>query len=153
MVQHLIVTLSLLLLSACGSVSPGSVTVEGMVYSDHRVDLPCEEQAALPTRPEELSEIVLRFSDQTASPLAEATTGLLEWEELDHGCRFLARYRVTLPKAEVYRVEFYPPPPRELDGSYFEGAEVLEPQEISLAELEAAGRRWNFEAPPSYVVP
>lgn len=139
-----------------GSGSSGSeISVHGVVFSDHFVDLPCAEQAADEYRPEELSGIELTFSDGDANVLGTATTGPLEWEPADYhyGCRFLAAYAVTLPKVPLYRVEFNPPPPRELGGGYFEGAELLEPQQISYETLQKSGFEWSFEAEPAYVVP
>jgi hypothetical protein len=61
---------------------------------------------------------------------------------------------VTLPAASRYGVEFDSPPPRELPGGgYYEGAELLEPREISHADLTEAGFEWSFEAEPAYAVP
>lgn len=129
------------------------IEIHGEVFSEHRVDLPCPEQAADESRPQELSGIELSFSNAEGDHLGTATTGPLEVEPLDYGCRFYAEYRVTISPAARYRVEFDPPPPRDVSGGYFEGAELLEAREISHGDLEAAGFRWSFEAEPAYVVP
>jgi hypothetical protein len=156
-VQAMGVAASLVLAVGCGGpgggAAPSEVTIRGVAFSDHRVDLPCDEQAEADGRPEELSGIELRLSDGDGKPLGYAVTGPLEWAPLDYGCRFFAAYSVALPAAPAYRVEFDPPAPREFGGGYFEGAELLEPQEISHEGLRKAGFEWNFEAEPSYVVP
>lgn len=144
-------------LSGCAGIGEGrrgsQIEIHGEVFSEHRVDLPCEEQAADESRPQELSGIELSFSDAEGNLLGTATSGPLEVEPLDYGCRFFAGYRATVSPASRYRVDFDPPPPREVSGGYFEGAELLEPQEISHRDLEAAGFTWSFEAEPAYVVP
>lgn len=92
----------------------------------------------------------MTFRDDALAPLAETRTGPLESEELDYGCRFLARYSVELPRASGYRVEFGPPEPRDRPrGGYFQGAEALGPQSISYQELEERGFEWSFEAEPA----
>jgi len=144
------------LLVACGGLfgRPGDkVSITGTVFSDHRVDLPCEEQAADPLRPEELSGIRLRFTDGRGELLGGAVTEELQWRELDYGCRFFAAYSVTLPRRVEYRVTFEPRPPKDIHGAMYLGAEDLEPQRISLAELEQRGFEWSFEAESSYAVP
>jgi hypothetical protein len=143
------------LLAACGGTFGGSgdeVTVTGTVFSDHHIDLPCEELTADPLRPEELSGIRLVFTDGTGNALGEAVTGDLEWRKLDYGCRFLAAYSVTLPRRAAYRIDFEPKPPRG-QGAMYLGAEDLEPQGIRHAELEERGFEWSFEAEPSYGTP
>jgi hypothetical protein len=144
------------LLVACGGPfgrSGDEISITGTVFSDHRVDLPCEEQAADPSRPEGLSRLRLRFTDGRGDLVGAAVTEELQWRELDYGCRFFAAYSVTLPRRVEYRVTFEPRPPRDVDGAMYLGAEDLEPQRISLAELERRGFEWSFEAEASYAVP
>lgn len=126
----------------------------GGVFTDFHVDGPCELSEDSFGQPEELSGIILTFTDPDGVLLGEATTGALQIESLDYGCRYLAEYSLTLPPASAYTVDFDPPTPRNFPfGGYFEGAEELETQDISHVDLEAAGFEWSFEAPPQYVVP
>lgn len=142
-----------LLLAACGAATGGGeVLLRGSIFSDFRVDLPCQEQQD--SAPEKLLGILMIFRDDAGAPLAETRTGPLESEELDYGCRFLARYSVQLPRAAGYRVEFDPPEPREMPGGgFFQGAEDLGPQSISYQELEERRFEWSFEAEPVFAVP
>ena len=148
-------------LAGCELIAPpGGVGLTGAVYTDVHVDAPCEGQQG----PEELSQVVLTFSDPSGSVLGTATTGPLSVEEMPHGpgtegwahggCRFLAAYAVRLPVADAYAVEFDPPdPPANPNAGYFDGANQLEPATTTYAELAADGFTWSFEAPPAYVVP
>jgi hypothetical protein len=145
-----------LLLAGCGGIfgrASDDVRVTGAVFSDHRVDLPCEEQASDPMRPQELSGIRLLFADGMGNRLGDAVTGELRWRRLDYGCRFFAEYSVTLFRSAEYHVDFDPPQPRDIQGAMFLGAEDLEPQRIRHAELEEQAFEWSFEAEPSYAVP
>lgn len=128
--------------------------VEGMVYTDATVDQTCAELTAPQHRPEELSGIELIFVPEGASgDAASAVTGALETEDLDYGCRFLARYQVTLERAGSYSVSFVTPEPRVFGGAYFTGTEHLEEQRRTLEQLEENGLRWDFEVPPEWAVP
>ncbi len=144
-------------LAASGCAATGeravAVRLHGEVFSDHRIDQPCDEQAAAPSRPEELSGILLVFTDSAGLEMGRATTGELEWRELAPGCRFVATYAVDLPHADRYQVTFDPPEPRVVGGMSFVGAEELHPATVSLVELEATGFEWSFEVAPTYVVP
>jgi hypothetical protein len=142
-----------LLVAACGAPrGGGEVMVRGSVFSDFRVDLPCQEQQG--SAPEELSGIRMTFRDDAGTPLADTRSGPLESQQLDYGCRFLARYSVALPQASGYQVEFDPPEPRELPGGgFYQGAEDLGPESISYQELEEQGFEWSFEAEPLFAVP
>ncbi len=139
-------------LAACGV--GRQATIEGSVFTDFHVDGRCELNEDGIGQPEELSGIVLTFTDPDGVVLGETTTGALRIESLEYGCRYLAEYSLTLTRASSYTVEFDPPTPHGFPfGGYFEGAEELETQDISHAELAAAGFEWSFEAPPQYVVP
>ncbi|HVL54364.1 MAG TPA: hypothetical protein VM344_08910 [Vitreimonas sp.] len=138
---------------------PTGVNVRGTVYTDFRVDTPCESQ----TGPAELSNIVLTFEDAAGRVVGTARTGGLQVEELPigpgtetwthGGCRFFAPYSVTIPVAESYAVEFDPPEPAFRAGGYFSGTEELSRQTASHDDLIRSGYVWSFEVPPSFVVP
>lgn len=142
--------------AACGggdqAANNGMLALRGSVYSDHRVDQPCETQAGHELRPDPLAGIRLTFTSDQGASLATAVTGPLRWEDLEYGCRFFAEYAAELPESADYRVAFEPQPPASSVG-YFSGAEDLEPQQITHEQLTANGGVWSFEAMPSYVVP
>lgn len=127
-----------------------TVVVEGSIFTDFHVDISCDEYSAQESSmPEELSGVALTISNGTGAIVGRTSTGTLQWSTLDDGCRFYASYQVTVPVAPVYRVDFDPLPPKE---SGFFGAEELATQQVSFEELEGDGFRWDFEAPPTYVV-
>lgn len=126
-----------------------TVTVNGVVFTDFHVDLDCEDYLSDQSLPAELSGIALTFSDAAGEVVGETSTGTLEWAERDYGCQFYAGYQAVLPVGPTYRADFDPPPPGD---SGFYGAEELTTQEISFDDLEDDGFRWDFEAPPTYVV-
>lgn len=151
------VTALSLALVACGGDArrggdDGMVSLRGSVFSDHRVDQPCETQAANPLRPDPLAGIRLTFSNAAGDVLGTAVTGALQWEDLEYGCRFFAGYAVELPEAPEYHVAFDPEPPVTTD-AYYSGAEDLQPARITRDDIVANGNTWTFEALPSYVVP
>lgn len=135
--------------------------LSGAIYTDFRVDLPCEDQEA----PVELTGVELSFKDaSTGRALGATLTGRPERLELPKGpgtetwahggCRMYARYQVILPLAERYSVEFTPSSvPRPANRPYFQGVDLLEPQSATIAELADRGFTWDFEAPPAFVVP
>ncbi len=134
--------------------------LSGSIYTDFQVDAPCVEQRP----PAELTGVELSFKDAAGKVLGTALTGLPEVLELPKGlgteawahggCRIFARYAVTLPLADGYVVEFKASPvPRPANQPYFEGVDRLEPQSATPAELANRGFRWDFEAPPAFVVP
>jgi hypothetical protein len=138
---------------------PDEIEISGALYVDLNVDLPCAEQRG----PNELSGIVLTFTDATGTILGSASTGTLQVRELqpgrpgtegwaNPGCRFFAAYSVTSVPAASYRVEFTVPPPRPgPGGGYFQGVQDLVPQTISHDDLRANEFLWSFEVQPSYV--
>lgn len=139
--------------TACGegaTETAETVILDGMIFTDLAVDLPCDEyDSGGASRPDEISGVVLRFSDGDGAHLGQATTGVVELMDLDYGCRFIAPYRVSLPVSPFYRVEFEPPPPGE---SGFYGVEELSPQQIAYEDLKGIEFRWDFEAPPTFEV-
>lgn len=144
-------------LAACGDEGRSGraddvVSLRGSVFSDHQVDQPCEMQAANPLRPDALAGIRLTFSSGGGDVLGTATTGPLQWEDLEYGCRFYAGYAIELPESAEYHVTFDPEPPAGTD-AYYSGAEDLEPVLVTRRQLAANGDTWSFEAAPSYVVP
>ena len=151
-------------LSGCDLVTapePEELRLSGSIYTDFRVDLPCNEQQA----PVELTGVELSFKDAvTGQALGATLTGLPERLELPKGpgtetwahggCRMYARYLVILPLAERYSVEFTPSSvPRPANRPYFQGVDLLEPQSATITELADRGFTWDFEAPPAFVVP
>ena len=65
-----------------------------------------------------------------------------------------APYVVLLPLAEAYAVEFTPSDvPRPVNRPYFQGVDLLEPQSATMADLQARGFKWDFEAPQAFVTP
>ncbi len=152
----LLTALSVALVACGGDGGPGgsdrTLSLRGSVFSDHRVDQPCETQAANPLRPDPLAGIRLTFSSAEGDVLGTAVTGPLQWEDLEYGCRFFADYVVELPESVEYHVVFDPEPPPTTD-AYYSGAEDLEPARITRQQLAASGDAWSFEAMPSYVVP
>jgi hypothetical protein len=61
---------------------------------------------------------------------------------------------VILPLAETYSVEFTPSSlPRPPNRPYFQGVDLIEPQTATMADLANRGFKWDFEAPPAFVVP
>lgn len=135
--------------------------LSGSIYTDFRVDLPCEEQQA----PAELTGVEISFKDAaTDKALGTPLTGLPARLELPRGpgtetwahggCRMSAPYLVILPLAETYSVQFRPSSvPRPANRPYFQGVDLLEPQPATIAELAHRGFTWDFEAPPAFVVP
>lgn len=132
----------------------------GSIYTDFLVDSPCADQPA----PAELSGVEISFRDAAGAHLGTALTGPPERHELPKGagtetwahggCRMYARYLVILPPTETYSVEFTPSSmPRPANRPYFQGVDLLTPQSATLADLAARGFRWDFEAPPAFVVP
>ena len=132
----------------------------GSIYTDFLVDSPCAAQPA----PAELSGVEISFKDAAGAHLGTASTGPAERVELPKGpgtetwahggCRMYARYLVILPLVDAYSVDFTPSSlPRPANRPYFEGVDLLEPQSATMADLEARGFRWDFEAPPAFVVP
>lgn len=141
--------LSLVLLASCGyglAGLPAGADVEGMVYSDFPVDMTCEAQAATGSRPDELSGISITFTDHAGTVLGQTSTGALESEDLIGGCRFFARYGVTLPPSSSYKATFEVPSGRE--SVWLEVAE----QRITEEQLETAGHRWDFKAVTTFTV-
>ncbi len=153
----LVAIAGLIATSACASADAiprgAAVAIRGSVFTDHRMDAPCEVQAANLIRPDALSGMVLTFTTEAGQSLGTAVTGPLQWTDLDYGCRFHAEYALDVPTAAGYVVDFEPtvkPPPA---GGYYSGADDLVPTYISHADLIAAAGVWSFEAMPSYVVP
>ena len=156
--------------SACGlgADSPALVTIDGSIYTDFRVDLPCDEQQG----PPELVGVGLTFREATTggdvregpeAVLGATQTASLVVLELPRtaetatwahgGCRFAAPFRVRLPPAPAYTVAFTPADLGGATGTGFIGVDELEPASMSHEDLAAAQFVWTFEAPPSYVVP
>lgn len=136
------------------------IRLSGAIYTDFRVDTPCAEQQA----PAELTGVELTFKDEAGTVVGTALTGLPDGDELPKGpgtetwahggCRIFARYAVVMPLAERYSVEFTPSSlPRPANRPYFQGVDLLESQSATMAELAGRGFRWDFEAPPAFVVP
>lgn len=134
--------------------------LSGSIYTDFRVDTPCNEQQA----PAELTGVEISFKDADGKPLGTALTGLPERLELPKGpgtetwahggCRIFARYALIMPLAESYSVEFTPSSvPRPANRPYFQGVDLIEPQTATMADLAERGFKWDFEAPPAFVVP
>ena len=136
------------------------VRLSGSIYTDFHVDRPCAEQQA----PAELTGVEISFKDSAGKLLGTALTGLPEGLELPKGpgtetwahggCRILARYAAILPLADSYSVAFKPSPvPRPANRPYFQGVDLIEPQTATMADLASRGFKWDFEAPPAFVVP
>lgn len=139
---------------------PDALRLSGSIYTDFLVDTPCGEQQA----PAELTGVEISFKDAAGKLLGTALTGLPEHFELPKGpgtetwvhggCRIFARYAVILPLADSYSVAFTPNGlPRAADRPYFEGVDLLEPQTATMADLATRDFKWDFEAPPAFVVP
>ncbi len=142
-----------------GLASPAHVTIDGSVYTDLRVDLPCDQQVG----PAELVGITLSFEGPDRAVLTHALTEPLVVLELPRtaetaswahgGCRFAAPYRATMPPATTYSVTFFPRDAGAGPDTGFTGVDSLEPQTLRHADLEAAQFVWTFEAPPEFAVP
>jgi hypothetical protein len=139
---------------------PDQLRLSGSIYTDFHVDAPCAEQRP----PPELTGVELTFKDPTGKVLGTALSGLPDVLELPKGpgtetwahggCRVFAPYAAILPLAESYSVDFKPSAaPRAPNQPYFEGVDQIEPQTATMAELASRGFRWDFEAPPAFVVP
>jgi hypothetical protein len=137
---------------------PGELRLTGSIYTDFRIDTPCEEQQA----PVDLTGVELSFRDAAGTLLGTAVTGPPAHLELPKGpgterwahggCRMFAPYAVTLPAAESYSVEFKPRDiARPIGQPYFQGVDMLEPQSATTADLASRGFTWHFEAPAAFV--
>ena len=159
---HAVVVALAIALGGCGATPESQgLRLSGSIYTDFRVDLPCEEQQA----PAELTGVELSFKDAaTGQALGTTLTGPPERLELPKGpgtetwahggCRMYARYLVILPLAEGYSVQFTPSSaPRPANRPYFQGVDLLEPQSATMAELADRGFTWDFEAPSAFVAP
>ena len=142
--------------AACEAVIPSSGTsLSGAIFTDLRVDMPCDDPGA----PARLAGIGLTFRGPDGVVLGTTRTGAVRAEHLPAdpaeagpGCRYSARYAVTLPAAASYTVDFdVPDPPAR--GGYFSGTDELRTQTLTRDELARRGSVWSFELPPSYVVP
>jgi hypothetical protein len=161
--SSLLGTAIVIALGACqlvGVEEPKEVRLSGSIYTDFRVDMPCADQQP----PAELTGVEISFKDAAGKMLGTALTGLPEHDELPKGpgtetwahggCRIFARYAVIMPLADSYSVEFTPSSlPRPANRPYFQGVDLLEPQSATMAELASRGFKWDFEAPPAFVVP
>ena len=137
-----------------------ALRLSGSIYTDFLVDSPCAQQPV----PAELTGVEIAFKDAAGAHLGTAVTGPPERLELPKGpgtetwahggCRLYAGYVVTLPIAESYSVEFTPSDvPRPVNRPYFQGVDLLEPQSATMADLQARGFKWDFEAPSAFVAP
>lgn len=74
-------------LAGCGDESepddPDSVAVRGAVYSDHKMDQPCEAQSKNQMRPDALAGIEMTFTSTDGAVLGSTVTGPLEWQDLE----------------------------------------------------------------------
>lgn len=161
--RHIVAVAIVIALGGCQLVDAPvarELQLSGFIYTDFRVDMPCAEQQA----PPELTGVELSFKDGAGKLLGTALTGLPERLELPKGpgtetwahggCRMFARYGVILPLADSYLVEFTPSSlPRPANRPYFQGVDLLESQTATMADLAARGFKWDFEAPPAFVVP
>ncbi len=145
---------TLLTFAACDpGATSATVRLSGFVFSDITTDLACDEYTDPSQRPEELSGIELLFEDAEGNSLGTTTTGALERQDLDYGCRFSAAYEIVLDRAESFTVDFDPPEPRNFGGLYYDGANTLEGQTVDYQTIVDNGLTWNFEAPPQWVTP
>lgn len=143
-------------LSSCGTapqVDPDNVALSGAIYTDFRTDQGCAEYTQPAQLPSALAEVVITFTDGAGSVVGSVVPGRLDRMDLARGCRFLAPYEIVLPRIDEYHVDFEAPDPDPGLVGYFDGANALQPQETTLAQLEADGLTWIFEAPPQFVVP
>jgi hypothetical protein len=144
---------ALLAVSACGfGDPPSSVRLDGVVFSDFKIDRSCSELTDPDQRPEELSGITLTFTNADGRVLG-TTTGVIETEDLSYGGRFQAPYEIVVERSESYQVDFDPPEPRNSGGVFYDGANALGAQVIGFASLSDKSLTWDFEAPAQWVVP
>ncbi len=143
-------------LSSCGATpqtDPDTVALSGAIYTDFRTDQGCSEYTEPAHLPLALAGVVLTFTDEGGEVVGSVVPGRLDRMDLARGCRFLAPYEIALPRLDRYHVDFDAPDPDPGLVGYFDGANALQPQETTLAELELDGMTWIFEAPPQFVVP
>lgn len=150
-----------IVVGACGlgSSSPEPVVINGSIYTDFRIDLPCEQQTA----PTELVGVILTVRDGSGEVIGQAATREVVGIELPRtpetqawangGCRFAAPYTVAVTKSEAYAIAFTPADLGNRPGTGFTGVEDLEPQTLTHEELAAAQFVWTFEASPTFAVP
>jgi hypothetical protein len=145
---------------AASTTGPDTIRVRGSVYTDFRVDLPCDAQRP----PAELTGVRLTFRDDSGAVVGTAVTAAPVVIELPRGpgtetwahggCRFAAPYEVALPRLEAYTANVMPSERSIAEGGgSFTGIEAIPEQSASRADLEASDLVWTFEAPPEFTVP
>lgn len=143
-------------LSSCGTATesdPGRIALSGAIYTDFRTDEGCAEYTEPSHLPSALAEVVITFTDGSGEVIGSIVPGRLDRLDIARGCRFLAPYEIVLPRIAEYHVDFDAPDPDPGLVGYFDGANALQSQVATLADLEADGLTWIFEAPPQFVVP
>lgn len=154
--------LVVLLSTGCATSTPvaDAIRVRGSVYTDFRVDLPCDAQRP----PAELTGVRLTFRDDRGAVVGTAVTAAPVVIELPRGpgtetwahggCRFAAPYEVVLPRLETYTADVMPSERSIAEGGgSFTGIESIPEQSASRQDLEASDLIWTFEAPPEFAVP